>query len=177
MLDEKPDLHDKQRQILQALLEVDGRANTSELRKRLGFSSSLIHYHLSRLEGEFVEVVGTEDVGRPSPANLYELTEDGRVLAESFDEPLQPAERDAQIKELRDRVAHLTDELEAVREEARAARDERDELAAEVEELREVNRGLVEEVETVSGVVTELIDRLENHDVIAEDSVGDEGGE
>lgn len=169
MLDEKPDLHSKQRAILRALDSLAGRANTREIGKREGLDSSTINYHARQLEGEFIEVVGSEDVGAPVPANVYQLTEAGELLAESFDAPMEPAERDAQIGELRDRVERLTDELEEARAAARTARDERDKLAAEVKELREEKAALEEEVEEVRGVVAELIDRLETHGVIDED--------
>lgn len=102
-------LHEKARSVLWAVYSNNGKADTSQIRERAGFSPQLINYHIGALrEHGLVERIGTRDVGKPSPANVYELTDGGEAIAEVIGgDPLEGPDLQVAIRRFEARLDAL----------------------------------------------------------------------
>jgi chromosome segregation ATPase len=126
------DLHRNAEKTLKALHELGGRANTQELVQRTGLTSSNISgtHAQTLLREDLIEKDGTEDVGAPVEANVYKLTYEGELLADSLELELnvddlseELVQQDRQITNLQEQVSALEAEVDRVQDNQRELRD------------------------------------------------------
>lgn len=137
----------RRRGILQAIRFHGGEANTSEVREYTGLSRGSFDHHISTLlnppehlrtedgwlgdEG-LIEVAGHVNIGAPSPARLFALTETGEKSFEKVVDDVGVQADD--VRDLQQRVEELEAQLQA----ERGVRSERiEELENENQEIRE----------------------------------------
>ena len=111
-------LHEKARAVLWAVYSNNGKADTSQIRERAGFSPQLINYHIDALlDHDLVEKVGKRDVGKPSKANVYKLTDGGTAIAEVIGgDPLEGPDLQVAIRRIESRLDALEESVAVINE-------------------------------------------------------------
>lgn len=108
--------HEKRRTIAIALSQRGGRATTSELKRMGGFDDTeSVRYHaeiLSSTTPPIIERDGTEDVGAPVEAVVYQLTDHGERLVAEHHETDTGLVLEEEVEYLRGQVSTLNDEIE-----------------------------------------------------------------
>ena len=101
--------------------DYGGRATTPDVSSAVGKSSQTAGYHLREnlVPAGLVTKVGTEDVGTPIEANVYEVTDEEWEWADEWSEEAIAARMDREqmvreIRSLRDRNERLADRVDAL---------------------------------------------------------------
>lgn len=105
-------MSDDRSRLLSEIAHADDGRPTGKLREATGVPSGSMHYHLTHLEDwGLIEVIGTHDSGRGSPAKVWALTDRGR---DYLDRPGAPAATSR--ARLEERLAELEHDVEALKE-------------------------------------------------------------
>lgn len=140
--------------ILRALVDHDGEADSTALRKYLGLNSDSARSRFNYRVTEYLEPEGLIETHQPEPKpgkyppKILMLTEDGRELLEE----LEPESAGSGIA---DRLQRLEEQVDGLRQENQELREENQKLKELVERS---------DVEMVTGRVQELtgdVDRLQ----------------
>lgn len=114
------DLHQSKRAILAHLYETaEAEVTAAEIAAALSdLSTENVNYHCREnlAPAEWVEHVGTRDIGHPIPANVWSLTEAGERIARECAK--QPSREDLRerVRELEERVDEQDSRLEILKE-------------------------------------------------------------
>lgn len=165
------DLDRKSKLVLEAIYELGGEANTSEIKDYTGIEKNgIISYRYDKLEDAGLIEKHTVDNGETIPISVAELTEKGhdrvgaildegveKTLVERFEELREVAvESHQKVERFEGRLDHVEDRVEeAVQEE---------ELRETQESLRETEEDLQERVDALSEEIWDAKARAESED-------------
>ena len=165
------DLDRKAELVLEAVYELGGEANTSEIKEYTGIEKNgIISYRYDKLEDAGLIETRTVDTGDTLTVTIAELTDDGRDEVGAILEDGQPTLSE-QVTDLREIVRETHSKVERFEGHLDAVEDVAEDAVVvdDLAELREGLRSLNKRVEDVEadldgslGTVESRIDRLEH---------------
>ena len=100
--------HPNAKKVLNALNDMGGSANTSEIRTYVDLTSQAVGWHASQLQEQgLIEQDGTEDVGAPIDANVYRITEEGEGVSDEIETGMSREEMQSKLRDHADHVEEI----------------------------------------------------------------------